>query len=629
MLSEEQKKIVEFRGKPMRVLAGPGTGKTFCIIARIKFLLKNNISYKHICAITFTRVAAAELRERLEKSKIDAATLPYVNTLHGFAYSILRKHCQKTYLKPDFRPISNVFNRILIQDVFQDLKQKGILLSRPDSEEIRDAYFRKKANPNISNEISANQKKSKLLKEFSDSLREHLYFYNAVDWADVLNETITLMDSCTDVRTEVHAKTKYLLVDEYQDLSPLEQHFVHKLAGYPNGLCVVGDDDQSIYETFRFASPQGLIDFTKKYPIAERFEISTCRRCPKEVIDCALSLINNNKRRVAKELVPLDPKRKGFVITLCHKSKKKEIQWLVLRVSKILNKGLRPHDIMILFTDRDTAKDYVIELQRADFPLNVQLRISDIFGSEHFLGLISIARWLVNNDDNLSLRLALYYWPEIGPETARQLRLLALSSKSTLWRVVENIAENPNAFKAIRKRKNVIEFYNFLSRIKEIKSFTDFTTMFFSAFPKSKDDKGCVAFKEYLENLKGQEENLTFKEILEDFEQKIDSGELENKYRKKEGIRVMTMHSAKGCEAPVVIIPALEDDVMPGEAINIEERRRLFYVSITRAINGIYLSWARQRSGPEIHRVPGRRMLDKRKSRFLSEMMNGGEASQS
>ena len=114
------------------------------------------------------------------------------------------------------------------------------------------------------------------------------------------------------------------MVDEYKDLSPLEQFFVDKIIGDSNGLCVVGDDDQSIYETFRFADPSGIINFPKKYKKTESFFISFCRRCPPMVIQHALRLIKNNKKRVNKELKPFDKDKKGFVVFMRHKSKKKE-----------------------------------------------------------------------------------------------------------------------------------------------------------------------------------------------------------------------------------------------------------------------------------------------------------------
>jgi len=254
-------------------------------------------------------------------------------------------------------------------------------------------------------------------------------------------------------------------------------------------------------------------------------------------------------------------------------------------------------------------------------PLDIQLKVSNIFGTEYFIWLISTIRWLINNNDNLSLRQSLDYWRGIGSETVRQLRLNALANKDSLWGVINDIVNNPDAFKKIRQRNKVIDFFKYLSALKNSNNFSDVAKKFFSIIPESKEDAGCNMLFEHLEKFDGKEDVVMVEDIMGDFEQQVESGELENKYKKeKDCVRIMTMHSAKGCESPVVFIPVLEDDVMPGQyPINIEEKRRLFYVSLTRAKTGVFLTWAKQRVGQEIH-IHGRRMLGKNKSRFLTEI---------
>jgi len=621
-LTDEQKDIVAFLGKPMRVLAGPGTGKTLCIIKKARFLIENKkVPYNQICVITFTKATARELWERLLKEGIKTDSLPYVNTLHGLAMGILRNHLKRAKLKPGFRTVDGITQNILVKDVVQDLKEQNVILSRPDIRIFLRAHFQTKARAGLPAHFSTSPQKEKVLREFSKCFHENLNFYNAVDWADVLHKTIELLDIYDDIRTEVHNRNQYLLVDEYQDLSPLEQFFIDKIIGDLNGLCIVGDDDQSIYETFRFADPGGIINFPQKYKNAESFFISFCRRCPPAVIDHALRLIKNNKKRVSKKLEPFDKDKKGFVILVRHKSKKKEIEWLVLKISELRKKGFEYKDIMVLFTDGDIAKDYVIALKNANIPLDVQLKVSNIFNSVYFIWLISTLRWLVNQDDNLSMRQCLDYWEGIGAETVRQLRFQAISTSSTLWDVIQDISKNLDAFKKIKQRHKVKSFYDYLLKLINFNKFHEIVNQFFLAIPESKDDAGCKIFSEFLERFKGQEQVITLKEILDDFEQQVDSGELENKYKKeRKNVQVMSMHSAKGCESKIVIIPALEDDIMPGGHDNIEEQRRLFYVSITRAKYCVYLSWAGQRSGQEIHKQVGRQMLYKEKSRFLGEI---------
>jgi len=622
VLTDEQKKIVTFFGAPIRVLAGPGTGKTLCIIERIRSLIEQKkVPYAEICAITFTKAAAGELRRRLEKRGIKASSVPYVNTLHGFAMSILQKHQKRAGLKPGFKPIDNFVTRILMKDVLQELKERNITLSNSDVKIYIKAHFQSKAKAGMHTVVQEDRRRRKILDEFSKYFHDTLEFYNAIDWADILHKTVDLIDFHKDIKDEIHSRTQYLLIDEYQDLSPLEQFFVDKIIGDLKGLCIVGDDDQSIYETFRFADPQGIINFTKKHGNTNAFYISQCRRCPPEVVNCASSLIRNNEKRVKKTLVPFDMKKKGFIVSLCHKSKKAEIEWLILKIRELREKEFEYKDILILFRDGDIAKDYVRELQRAKIPLDIQLKFSNIFNSVYFTWLIATARWLVNNGNNLNLRQCLDFWKGIGSETVRQLKLLAQSSDGTLWEAITNVAENPGAFNKMRQRNKVVTFHEYMTSLKKIRKFPNIIRKFFDVVPGGKEDKGCQVFIKHLMRFKNQEKVVTLVEVVKDFEHRMESGELEDEYKQEtKNIRIMTMHSAKGCESPIVIMPALEDDIVPGQPVNLEEERRLFYVSITRAKYTAYLTWACQRTGPEIHMIKGRKRLGKRKSRFLSEM---------
>lgn len=621
-LTKEQKEIVEFYGAPLRILAGPGTGKTMCLVEKVKFLIKEKkVAYTEISLLTFTKAAASELRGRIEKSGMDSDKLPYVNTLHGLAMSILNKNFSKANLKTGFQPISSNFTTILMRDVVYELKIGGTFLSPDQIKIYRDAHFRQKANAKLPPEIKSSRSAMAIVSLFSSTFREHLEFYNALDWTDILLKTMELLDKNSEVKNEVHASTKHLLVDEYQDLSPLEQEFIAKINSDKAGLCVVGDDDQSIYETFRFADPGGLIDFLEKYPEGKSLPMSICWRCPPDVVKVALELIKNNSIRADKDLKAANKDKKGFVVCLSHKSKKKEIEWTIAKVVEIKSKGYKYEDIMILFTDGKIAKDYISELEKNKIPLNIQLKVAGIFESENFLALNSALKLLVDSSDNLNVRYCLYTWKGIGTETVRQLRLLSVSLKINLWEVIEKVSDNLDSFRNIRQRNKVKEFYDFYKTLIGTSKFKTLVEIYLGKFPESKNDEGCKVFFETLEKFNDKEDVISLKEVVDDFEQKVESGELDSKHKEKEeGVKIMTMHSAKGCEGQIVIIPALEDDILPGSAKNVEEKRRLFYVSITRAQVGVYLNWASQRSGQEIHIVAGRRMLSKTKSRFLEEI---------
>jgi DNA helicase-2/ATP-dependent DNA helicase PcrA len=621
-LTDEQNEVVSSFGAPLRVLAGPGTGKTLCLVERVKFLInKKKIHHGNIFVITFTKRAAGELRNRLQTSGIKSDQLPYVSTLHSLAVSTLKKYQHKAGLPANFRPIDNVFARILLKDTVHALLMEKIRLSPSEVREFNHAHLQNKAAAGLPYHISSDAKKKKILASFSKHFHEQLRFYNAVDWNDVIHGVLELIESHEEVREEVHAQVKYLLVDEYQDLSPLEQVFVKQLMNDHSGLCVVGDDDQSIYETFRFAAPQGIIDFDKEHPKAVSKVISLCRRCPPKIIEVALKLIQNNTQRASKRLEAFDKNKKGFVLLLSHKSKKAEIAWLVSKVKQLLStQKFNFKDFMVLFTDGAVAKDYIIELEKENIPLDIQLKVSHIFESEVFVGFFSVLKLLIDPSDNLNARHSMNFWRGIGPETVRQLKDLVASAKSDFWRAIDKVADNQNAFKEIRQRKVVLAFRDFIEELRGLKSPTRIVDRMAVRFSETMSDRGIQALTKQVKDFSSAEEVTTLQEIIEDFEQKMDSGELESDNLEVDKVRIMTMHSAKGCESPIVIIPALEDDIIPGNVENVEEKRRLFYVSVTRTKYALFLSWASQRSGPEIHKVEGRKIIGKTKSRFLTEI---------
>jgi len=219
VLTEEQKSIVEDSGSPLRVLAGPGTGKTLCIIEKVVRLInEQKVSPKTISVITFTKATAAELRDRLERAGIKPDLLPHANTLHGFAMSILKSHQGRTHLKPNFQPVHAIMQRIIVKDTTEDLKHIGVKLGRAEPKSYMHACQQKKSKAGIPCHLSESAHKEKIFEQFTQAYHENLRFYNAIDWADILALVIELMENHGDIRKEVHAKTSHLLVDD--DLPP-------------------------------------------------------------------------------------------------------------------------------------------------------------------------------------------------------------------------------------------------------------------------------------------------------------------------------------------------------------------------------------------------------------------------
>jgi len=624
IFDEYQQKIIDHIGSPLRVLAGPGTGKTFSLAHKIKHLLENHkVPSEHIYTLTFTTLAAAQMRERLEKVGIAANKMPWAGTLHSLALGLIKKHPTETGVNSNCRPLSKYEHSVLLKDVIADLAVKGHKVGFKGPyriENFHKAFLKKKSGAGLPAWVT-NAQMTRTYDEFEKRYDEALRFYNGIDWQEVIAKAVELIENVEVVRKSIEKKINYLLVDEYQDLNAQEQQLIKLLAGDATGLTIVGDEDQSIYESFRFASPQGIVDFLTEFPGSTSLPLIYCRRCPPAVIDKALCLIKNNKRRVQDKIIlPFNEKKKGFLVTLRHKSKKKEIEWLVDKIKQMYDKGYRHEEFLVIFTEGAVAEDYISALRTAGIPIDVKLRLANPFDSQYFSWFISTLRFLADPDENLVLRQCLDYWASVGGKTIWQLRKIAEAKRCSLWKALEDIASHSDAFKEIMHRKALKELWTYLTNLCAKKTLNDIIATVFNQLPDCRNDPGVIKCHEYIMKFAGKEDAVTVKEIIEDFDRAKESGEFDLKMEaESQGVRIMTMHSAKGLEAPLVFVPALEDDIMPGQVENMEERRRLFYVSLTRAKVGIYLSWAAQRTGREIH-IPGRRLLGKQKSRFLSEM---------
>ena len=464
--------------------------------------------------------------------------------------------------------------------------------------------------------------KTWLLIAFSQIYEDVQAFYNAIDWLRVVNLAVHLLNSHPDVLADEQARIDHLLVDEYQDLNRADQQLVRLLIAESSGLCVVGDEDQSIYESQRYAAQSGLVNFDAAVPGTVTLPLTVCHRCPQRVLDKADALIRSNKVRIAGKaaLQTADPTRKGVVATIFHKSKKAEIQWLVNKVMELHRMGLEWRDLLVLFPEGQIATEYIEALKENKIPIDVKLRISGPFDSICFYKVLATCRFLADQSDNMAVRLCLDYWPSIGAETIKQLRKISTDRAHPLWNAVGAVAENPDAHRSMVRRRSVGEFHSAVTKLLPVRDFDKIIPAVLKNLPDCVTDPGTKILSEFFAQQSGKEAAMGIREVLGNFENEREAGKFEVVEEElPDKIRIMTMHSAKGLEAKVVFIPALEDDLMPGEMGNLEERRRLFYVSITRAKEILIMSWASQRTGREIHRAGGR-MLGKIKSRFLKEM---------
>ena len=623
-LTDEQLRVVGHRGSPLRVVAGPGTGKTMCLVARIVDLLsRDNADPRTMLTVTFTRAAAGEMRQRLEKEGIPADRMPDVRTLHSKAMGILRRHGHHLGFRPGVRPLSEHETAVVLEDVAADLAGLGIRLPFRGEGSVRALLHANRSElsgAGIPEWITRNKNLLETYRRMTEVYEALQGFYGSIDWFRVVRVALRLFEAHPDLLEAEQKTIEHLLVDEYQDLNHTDQELIRLLVGKPAGLCVVGDEDQSIYESQRFAKPNGLVDFHERNSGTTTLPLTVCHRCPARVIEKANALIKNNRIRIPGKADLQAAKDGGVVATFWRKSKKAETEWIVSKIQELRGRGAKYREIMILFGEGQIADDYIAALRAAQIPLDVQLKLVGPFDSVCFAQALSTLYFLSDQADNLSVRQCLGVWAGIGRETIKHLRGMAAARDQSLWEVIRAVGEDPDSYGAIRHRRVVRDFYLAMSELLRTSGFEKLVSVVVVNMPDCKEDPGVRIMNEYLSGQAGKEEVMTLGEALQNFEQERESGKFGGKDEElPDKVRILTLHSAKGLEAPIVFIPALEDDLMPGEMPNIEERRRLLYVSVTRSKHALLLSWASQRTGREIHRRGGK-MLGKKKSRFLVEM---------
>lgn len=622
----EQQAVIKHRGNPLRVVAGPGTGKTSCIAARIEdLLLSDRVAPNRILAVTFTRAAAGETRQKLEKHGVRPDQLPDVRTLHSKAVGLLRRHASRLGINTSVRPLSAAETKLVMKDVSADLAGAGIKLRFKGSGTIWDylkAYQSEQTGAGLPTWVAGNTKHQETLRRFADAYDRVQAFYNSIDWFRVVTLAAHLLNNHPDVLEDERSRLDYLLVDEYQDLNRADQQLVRLLLADHTGPCVVGDEDQSIYESQRYAAPAGLVNFPKDVAGAVTLPLTCCHRCPPRVLEKANKLISHNKVRIAGKsaLRASDPAKKGAVATIYHKSKKAEIEWLTAKVKALHDGGYQWKDILILFTEGQIAEDYIGALQSARFRVSVMLRVAGPLDSLCFASVHATCRFIADQTDNMATRACLEYWPNLGAETIRLLRKISMDLEATLWDAIGKVANKPDKYKFIARRRTVRDFHSAMEQLLLVRDFGKLLPAILGVLADCSSDPGVKILQGFLSNLSGKEAAMSIAEALANFDQEREAGTFDaDEEELPDKIRLMTRHSAKGLEAKIVFIPALEDDLMPGLVTNLEERRRLFYVSITRAQDLLIMSWASQRTGREIHRTGGR-MLGKKKSGFLAEM---------
>ena len=611
-LNEQQLEAVKHIDGPCLVIAGAGSGKTKVLTTRIAYLLEQGISDYNILAITFTNKAAKEMRERL--NVLVPNNHVFVGTFHSFGLKIIRENVDELGMSKNFTILDSDDVLSLIKKI---MKERGM-----DVKEISPYFVRNKISF-IKNEFLSDAEIDKYLNTPVEKKVIQIYYEyvkvlkknNSVDFDDLLKLPVELFKRNPEILEHYQEHYKYILIDEYQDTNEVQYKLSKMLAAKYKNIFVVGDPSQSIYG-FRGANFRNILDFEKNFKDTKVVMLEQNYRSTKNILDAANSVIKNNKER--KDLELHSTLGDGVKVKYMRSyDEKHEIALIVDEIKKLLNEGYTYQDIAIFYRTNAQSRNVEEVLLKNNFPYKV-VGSYYFYNRKEIKDLLCYLRLINNTNDDVSLRRVI--------NTPK--RKIGNKSIEELERRADDLGVS--MFEAIDSGKE-LEFKNLILELQNDALNLSLTELIDDVLDKS-------GLKKELENEKSLDselrlENLMeFKSITASYEARTGSVNLNDfleeisliadisEHQDDDNvITLMTLHSAKGLEFPVVFIIGMEEGIFPHQNAflegdqGIEEERRLCYVGFTRAKERLYLTNAKKRMlyGKTTVNAP---------SRFISEI---------
>ena len=611
-LNQAQREAASHIDGPMLILAGAGSGKTKTITSRLAFLLSIGIDPANTLTLTFTNKAASEMRERA-LSMIDSPVYPpLLCTFHKFGLLFLKFNIEKLGRKNDFVVIDTDDKKRIIKNINKELPTSLVAseISRYKNSLVKpDEAIAQASQPNY-----------KMIASIYKTYQDYLLENNLVDFDDLLMLTYDLLEQNSDLRKDISNRYQYIMVDEYQDTNELQLQLLKKLCDTHTNLCVVGDDDQSIYG-WRGANIKNILEFTNMFENAKVIKLENNYRSTKEILTAANLLIDHNRNRLGKKLI--STKGDGKPVTLFQSSdENEESDKIAKAIKELLNSGVPAGEIAVLYRINALSRSLEEGLNRAGIAYQMVGGVR-FYERAEIKDAISYLRIIANSHDDFSFKRVINRPKRsIGKVTIEKIEKEAYKKGTSLYHF---LSETPRSelSKLLSKKafNSVVQFINDLEVLQETLSHS--IMGFIDIFDKT------IGLKEYYGSMAdGLDRVLNLDEFyglfrdsvkknpsikLDEFLNDI-SLQSEQDQIVAEQISIMSIHASKGLEFSHLFVIGMEEEFFPllGDGCDIEEERRLGYVAMTRAKETLTLSTVQSR----FHK--GRRK-HLEKSRFLSE----------
>lgn len=609
-LNREQKEAVMQTEGPLLILAGAGSGKTRCLTHRIAYLIgEMGVKPWNILAITFTNKAAGEMRERVDDLVGFGADQIWVCTFHSACVRILRRHIDRLGYGTDFAIYDTDDQKTVMKAVCKRLnidtkvyKERSLLSvisgAKNGLESVRD--FERSASESAAQAVYA-----KVYREYQETLEKN----NALDFDDIIGKTVELFRSCPEVLDNYQERFRYIMVDEYQDTNKAQFELVRLLADKYRNLCVVGDDDQSIYK-FRGADIRNILDFEQYFPEAETVRLEQNYRSTQNILDAANAVIQNNAGRKSKAL--WTDRGEGESLHFRQfENAYEEAEYIADDVAKRVRRGARYRDCAVLYRTNAQARLLEERMIMEGIPYNVVGGVN-FYSRLEIKDILAYLKTIDNGRDEVAVRRIVNVPKRgIGAATLEKLEDYAQIRDISLYQAMELSDEIMGLGKAAAKIRPFVQLVRRLRKRAEELSVAELIrevveTAGYEDYLRDNDDESAEDRMANVDELIAKAVNYqdtNDEPSLTGFLSEVALvADIDNVDADADRVLLMTLHSAKGLEFPSVYLAGLEDGLFPGyrsimseDPSDLEEERRLAYVGITRAMDELTLTCAKMR----------------------------------
>ena len=615
-LNSAQQDAVNATDGPLMILAGAGSGKTRTLVSKIIYLIEEkNVAPYRILALTFSNRAAREMKGRVSNEmKTDVSSLR-MTTFHSFCAQVLRSEVSYLGLSRNFTIYNETESRTLIKKI---LARLGISTKEQSPYEIMSYIGHIKNQGLYEGRDSIDDCKTDKENPFYRYYQEYeheLHESNAVDFGGLITGVLQLFESYPDILDRYQKRFDYILVDEYQDTNRSQFHLLKWLSQVKRNICVVGDEDQSIY-SWRGADIRNILDFEETFTDTKLIKLEQSYRSSKTVIDAARHVISNNQARKGKTMWTENSEGEDIEIVECVDDRR-EGEFISREILEIVEKGADWRDIAVFY--RNNSQSRIIEdyLRKEAIPHRVVAGIK-FYERKEVKDMIAYMRIVVNPLDSLALsRIINIPARGVGVTTLRKLEQTAVQNEVSLWEIIQDIVDNPENHQSLRLnfriRSALGQFCVLINECILMENRKELPTQIYEKLLRESGfHESLKASKDYesLVRLENMDEVYNAIKQFEETQETptllgyLETITLDDSKTESPGVgevSLMTVHGSKGLEFNYVFMTGIEEKIFPSiksideNDLGLEEERRLFYVAMTRVMKKLYISFSQSR----------------------------------